>query len=68
MEASKSQERIRYVCTHCGGSDLVFSANSYWDEGGQVWTHEEDDAKPYCNGCGGETSFGVEVIETLATE
>ena len=64
MEASNGKAPIRYVCNHCGGSDLVFSANSYWNEENQEWDHEEDEGKPYCSGCNGETSFSIETIQT----
>lgn len=48
-------KRVNYVCSHCGGQDVLCDAFAEWDVVEQKWVLQNTfDKGSYCNDCNGE--------------
>lgn len=49
--------KIRKVCHHCGGTNVVVDAWATWDEDAQEWVLDNVFDYEYCTDCEGETTI-----------
>lgn len=52
--------RIKYVCEHCGGINIIKDAIAKWDAKIQCWKMTETTGELYCNDCNHNIK-GIEV-------
>jgi hypothetical protein len=49
--------KIKIVCSHCGGENVMRDAYAEWDVASQDWVLQNVFDQGYCDDCGGEASL-----------